>query len=110
MAKNKSGYDLDYEFEYRGIQENYYYDIPFETFMEAVIKYFDNQMVTIDGKDNDVWNALADLDVLDNIFDAMSDWLRERCEKDAYEEYKDYVEWYYDDELASNEYRDEEEQ
>lgn len=98
MAKNESGYDIDYRFNYKGHEENYFYDIPFEKFMEGVVKYFDNQMVTIDGKDNDVWNALADLDVLDNIYDAMEDWFREHCEKDAYEEYKDYIDWYYDDE------------
>ena len=110
MAKNKSGYDVDYKFEYRGMEERYYYDIPFETFVEAIRAYFDSQMVTIDGKDNDVWNVCASLEILDDIYDAMEDWLKERCEKDAYEEYKDYIEWYYEDELAGNEYKDEDEQ
>ena len=103
MSKNKSGYDVSYVFEYRCIQDRYYYDIPFETFMEGLVKYFDNQMITIDGKDNDVWNAFADLEVLDNIYDAMEDWFKERCEKDAYEEFKEYVEWEYEDELNANE-------
>jgi len=97
MAKNKSGYDVDYNFEYKGHEENYLYEIPFETFMEGVVKYFDNQMVTIDGKDNDVWNALVDLDCLDNIFEAMEDWFKEKCQDAAYEEYKDYIEWYYEE-------------
>ena len=112
MAKNRSGYDIDYEFEYKGFQERYYYDIPFEVFMEGVRKYFSDKMVNIDGKDVDIWNALVELEsyVMDNIFDSMEDWFKDRCKDDAYEGYKDYVEWEYEDELASNEYHDEEEQ
>ena len=99
MAKNKSGYDIYFEdFEYKGIKDELFsYDIPYEKFMDGVRAYFDNQFVTIDVKDNDIWNALVDLNVLDDIFEAMKDWFKEHCREDAYEEYKDYVEWYYDE-------------
>lgn len=97
MAKNKSGYDVYYDFEYRGHKEPFDYDIPFETFMKGVVKYFDDNMVTLDGKDTDVWNILYELDCLDEIFDKMEDWFKEHCKEDAYEEYKEYIDWYYDE-------------
>ena len=104
MAKNKSGYSIMYDdFEYKGIKELFDYDIPFDLFMEGVRRYFDNQMVTIDGKDSDVWNVLVELECLDYIFGTMEDWFKEYCKDYAYEEYQDYVEWYYEDELNNEE-------
>lgn len=104
MKKNKSGYDIYYyDFEYKGKNDPFNYEIPYEVFMNGVRTYFDNQMVTIDGKDNDIWNILAELDVLDDIFDTMEDWFKEHCKEDAYEEYKEYIDWYYDDEFNEEE-------
>lgn len=101
MKKNDSGYELYYKDldEYKGHkEETYIYDIPYEVFMEGVRKYFDNQLVNIDGKDNDIWNALVDLECLQNVFDAMEDWFMDRCRKDAIEEYHEYIDTYYDEE------------
>ena len=98
MAKNKSGYYVYIPCEYKGHKEDYCYDIPYEKFMEGVREYFDNQFVTLDGKDNDVWNVLVDLECLDAIFEAMEDWFEEHCKEEAQEEFEDYVELYYDDE------------
>ena len=88
-----------YEFEYKSIKEDFSYEVPFEKQIEAIRKYFDNQLVTLDGTDNDIWNALVDLDCIDTILDTMEDWLYEQCKEMAYEDYQDYVDWYYDDEL-----------
>ena len=105
MAKNKnlSGYDVMYEFDYKGKKETFFYDIPYETFMDGVREYFDNQMVTIDGKDNDIWNILVELECVDTIFDIMEDWFKDYCEEAAYEEYKEYIEWEYEEEFNSEE-------
>ena len=104
MGKNKSGYSILYkDFEHKGYNDPYDYDIPFDIFMDGIRAYFDNQMVTLDGKDTDVWNVLADLGVIDDIYDVMEDWFIEKCRDYAYEEYQDWVEWYYDDELKDEE-------
>lgn len=91
-------YSIYYKFDYLGHNEDYSYEVPFESLMEAVRTYFDNQLVTIDGTDNAVYNALVDLGCLDDIFDAMEDWLYDHCEEDAFEKYKEYIDWYYEDE------------
>lgn len=96
--KNETGYTLDYDdFEYRGYKERYYmYDVPFDDLMAAIREYFDNQLITLDGTDTSVFNALAELECIDNIFDAMEDWLHDRCKEDAYEEFKEWVDYYFD--------------
>jgi len=91
-------YSIYYKFNYNGHEEDYSYEISFDQFMNAIRTYFDNQLITLDGKDNDVYNALLDLDCLDNIFDAMEDWLYDHCKESAYEAYKEYIDWYYEDE------------
>jgi len=95
MRGKETSYSLYYpEFEYKGYKESYFYDVPFDSMMKAIRTYFSNQLIDIDGKDSDVWNALADLECIDNIFDVMEDWLHEYCEKDAYEDFKEYVDYY----------------
>lgn len=96
--KDKTNYNVYYDFSYKGISEDYSYDIPFKSFMDAVRAYFDNQLIVLDGTNNAIWNALSDLEVLDTIFDVMEDWLKDECEEDAYEEFKEYVEYFYGDE------------
>ncbi len=91
-------YSIYYKFNYNGHEEDYDYEVPFEYLIDAIRTYFDNQLITLDGKDNDVYNALLDLDCLDAIFDAMEDWLYDYCKEDAYEKYKEYIDWYYGDE------------
>ncbi len=96
---NKTRFDILYkDFEYKGVKESFFYDIPFDIFMEGVRTYFDNQLITLDGTDNDIWNAFVDLECLDNIYEAMEDWFKDRCRDLAYEEFKEMVE---EEELAS---------
>jgi len=92
--KNKSGYEVLFdEFEYKGHKSHYFYDIPFEVFIEGVRAYFEQQMVTLDGKDTDIWNALSKYpEIFDDVEDEMVDWFKEHCKEDAFEEYKEVVE------------------
>jgi len=94
MKKNKSGFEVLFdEFEYKGHKSHYFYEIPFEKFIEGVRVYFDNQMVTLDGTDNAVWNALVQFpDIFDTVEYEMEDWFKEHCREDAFEEYKEQVE------------------
>ena len=78
-------------------EESWAYELTFEDKMAAIRAYFDNFMVNIDGKDNDVWNVLVDLGVIDDILDSMEDWLIDYCKDEAFDAYKEYVEWYYDE-------------
>ena len=96
--RNETGYTLDYnDFEYRGYKEKYYiYDVPFDALMLAIRTYFDNQLIDLDGTDTSVWNCLAELEVIETIFDAMEDWLKDYCKEDAYEEFKDWVDESFD--------------
>lgn len=104
MAK-KTGYYIDYDFEHKGHEDKYYdYELSFEEVMKGIRKYFDNQIVTLDGTDTAVWNALVVLgdDIIDNILDEVMDYLKEECKDNAYEEYKEYVDWYYDEDDVSD--------
>ena len=87
-----------YKFDYNGHEEDYSYELDFDDLMSAIRKYFDNQLINIDGKDNDVWNALSELECIDTIIDVMEDWLYDHCKEKAFEKYKQYIDWYYDDE------------
>ena len=101
MRKDKTPYSIIYEgFEYNGYQEKYYnYEIPFDALIEGIRTYFDNQLIKLDGTDNAIWNAFIDLDCLDIIVDTMEDWFLDYCKEDAYEEFKEYVEeWVENDE------------
>ena len=97
--KSETPYTLMYEFEYKGHNERFTYDVRFADLMDAIRQYFDNQLVILDGTDTNVYNALSELeDAIDNIFDTMEDWLKEHCKEKAYEDYKEYIDWYYDEE------------
>ena len=97
--KSRSGYSIWYEFEYEGYKEDFSYDIPFEVMCNAIRKYFDDNMVNLDGTDTDIWNTIVTFgsDALDTIFEEEEDWLKEQCENEAFEEFKDYVEYYIKD-------------
>ena len=93
MNNNKTRYEVLYnDFEYKGHKSHYFYYIPFETFIEGVRAWFDQQMITLDGKDNDIWNALVGTDIFDTVEEEMEDWFLEHCKEDAFEEYKEQVE------------------
>lgn len=103
MARNnKSGFGFWYDnFEYKGHVEDYYYDIPFEKFCDAIRNYFNSKFVTIDGTDGDIYRVIYSFsgeDGLENIFEDQEARLKEELLDDAYEEYKDYIEYYYSDE------------
>ncbi len=105
MAK-KTGYYIDFDFEYKGHEEKYYsYELSFEELMKGIRKYFDDQLVNLDGTDTAVWNALVGLGegIVDNIIEAMEEYLKEECKDAAYEEFKEWVDWYYDDDEESDE-------
>ena len=93
MKNNKTNYEVLFDnFEYKGHKSHYFYEIPFDTFINAVRAWFDQQMITLDGKDNDIWNALVSTDLFDTIEYEMKDWFLEHCKEDAFEEYKEKVE------------------
>lgn len=94
MAKDdKTNYEVRFDdFEYKGHKSYYFYYIPFDTFIDGVRAWFDQQMINIDGKDNDIWNALVSTDLFDTVESEMEDWFKEHCKEDAFEEYKEQVE------------------
>lgn len=93
MKDDKTNYEVLFnDFEYKGHKSYYFYEIPFDTFVEAVRVWFDQQMITIDGKDNDIWNALVETNVFDQVERDMESWFLEHCKEDAFEEYKEKVE------------------
>lgn len=101
MKKRETNYSIWYDgLEYKGHKEDFDYSVTFDDLMSAIRKYFDNQLVTLDGTDTSVWNAFIDLgeEVIDVIFDTMEDWLKEQCKEKAQEEFEEYIDWYYDEE------------
>jgi len=95
MARNdKTKYDILYdEFDYKGHKGHYFYDIPFDDFVEGIREYFNQNSVNIDGTDNAIWNSLVGIDdFMDWIVDEMEEWFKDRCKDDAFEEYKEQVE------------------
>lgn len=98
--KNGTGFELTYSFEYKGHKDDsYFFEVPFEKFCDAIRHYFDARLVTLGGIDNAIWNAVVELgdDVLDTIFYDQEEWLKKECEEMAFEEFKDYLEIYNDD-------------
>lgn len=92
---------LYYKFDYKNHNEDYSFDLSkhADILIEGIRKWFDDRLVTLDGTDTAVYNAIAESeDFLDLILDEMEDWYTDRCKDIAFEEYKDYIDWYYDDE------------
>lgn len=94
MKKNRVNMFMEVIFKYG--DEEYREDvyIPFPIFIEAVRKYFDLHLVTLDGTDNAIWNMLVDLDCLDNLEDNedIQEYCKEMYKGTEYEE-EDYEEW-----------------
>ena len=101
--KKETSYDLSYDFEYKGYQEdNWYFPVTFEMLMEGIRQYFYERDVNLDGKDSDVWNALFELggnSLIDDIFDEVEQYLTDTYKDDAYEAFKEEAEYY----LSENE-------
>lgn len=92
---NKSGYEINYSFEYKGYKDDYYfYSIPYSTLCEAIRNYFSQNSVDIDGTNNAIWNSLINLgeDVIESIVNDQQEWLEEKCREQAFEDFKDEVE------------------
>ena len=77
--------------------------IPYPIFIEAVRKFFDQNMVGIDGTDNAIWNLLVDLDCLDKLEDNedIQSYCKELYKGSSYEE-EDYEEWKDEYEMLHN--------
>ena len=104
---NKTKYSVFFQdFEYKGHKSNYLYYLPFEAFIEGVRSWFNDHMINIDGKDNDIWNTLVEFDdVFDEIEFAKAEWFREHYREDAFEEFKEQVEDDIEDEREEAEYQ-----
>lgn len=100
----ESSFKVYYSFEYEGFEDKYWsFEIPMDIFVSGVREYFSKHNIELDGKDSDIWNSFHDIDgALDGIFDQMEDWYEEKCERLAYESFKEYaiseLDYEYDDE------------
>lgn len=96
MKKDRTSIEMVVTFTYPGDEEKYteFVDIPFPIVIEALRKYFDNNLVTLDGTDNAIWNTFVDLHLFDNI--EYNDDFIDICKKlyagSSFEE-EDYEEW-----------------
>lgn len=94
MRSNRIDAMMDVEFEKDGRKDSVSVWIPFDTFMGAVRKYFDARLVTLDGTDSAVWNALVDCDAVGGLMD--NDEILSICADNykgtKYEE-EDYSDW-----------------
>lgn len=84
----------EFEFKNKITEEDvrFEYEVPFETFIEAVKEYFDvHYEVTLDGRDNKIWNMLVDLgemvdeDIIQEFIDNedIQESLREKVKEEA---------------------------
>lgn len=94
MRKNRVNMFMEVTFNYgdESFKEEVY--IPFPIFIEAVRKFFDSRMVTLDGTDNAIWNMLVDLDCLDSLEDNedIQKYCKEFYAGSEFEE-EDYADW-----------------
>lgn len=104
MGKSNTGFEIGYSFAYNGYEDDsYYWEVTDEAFCNAVRSYFDKKGITLDGTDNAIWNAIAFLgdEAMESIFQDQEEWLKEKCRDIAFEDFKDYVDYYIgDDERA----------
>ena len=88
--KGKSNFYVDYKFKYKNEKEEFFsYNVPFDTYVEGIVSYFDANSVTLDGRDKDVYSVLSGLDALKTIEDEayFVDFITEKCREDAFEEF-----------------------
>ena len=88
-----SNYQLFYDFTFEDVHEPYWkFEVPLGIFITAVREYFSRYGVELEGSDEEVWNSLLDIDgALDSIFASMTDWLEDKCEILALDEFKEHV-------------------
>lgn len=89
---------VEFEFKNKITEEDvrFEYEVPFETFIEAVKEYFDfHYEVTLDARDNKIWNMLVDLgemvneDLVQEFIDNedIQESLREKVKEEAEEKF-----------------------
>lgn len=94
MRSNRIDELMDVEFETNGHRESTSVWIPFEIFMSALREYFDRRLVTVDGTDSAVWNAMLGCGALDALLDSdeVIGICRDKYKGTSYEE-EDYADW-----------------
>ena len=107
MKKDRTNVSMDVEFSYPGREDSTETEsvyVPFDILMQAIRKFFDFRLVTLDGTDTNVWNALVDLgfdfDELEDNEDVIN-YCRELYKGSSYEE-EDFEYWKDDYELMNN--------
>ena len=89
---------VEFEFKNKITKEDvrFDYEVPFETFIEAIKEYFDfHYEVTLDARDNKIWNMLVDLgemvneDLVQEFIDNedIQESLREKVKEEAEEKF-----------------------
>ena len=90
----ESGFTVYYDFEYKGFEDKFWdYEVPMAILVAGIREYFSRYNVELDGTDSAIWNSLHDVDgALDEIFETMTEWYEDKCEKLAFEKFKEYAE------------------
>ena len=102
---------VEFEFKNKLTQEDvsFDYEVSLEIFVEAVKEYFDSHYdVTLNGRDNKIWNMLVDLgemvneDLIQEFIDNedIQDSLREKVEEEAKEKFDELCQEEAEDEAA----------
>lgn len=102
---------VEFEFKNKLTQEDvsFEYEVSLEIFVEAIKEYFDSHYdVTLDGRDNKIWNMLVDLgemvneDLVQEFIDNedIQDSLREKVGEEAEEKFDGLCQEEAEDEAA----------
>lgn len=107
MSNDRTNVSMDVEFTYPGedgATEKTSVYVPFPILIEAIRKFFDSNLVKLDGKDNDIWNTLLDLGCdfyeLEDNEDIIA-YCKEQYKGSSYEE-EDFEEWKDEYEMLNN--------
>lgn len=102
-SRNKrSGFYIWYKFKYNDDSSEMYfsYNVPFDDYMKGLRAYFDVYDVELNGTDNHVYQVLDSLGAIENLEgdDYFTEYLTDKCKKDAFEEFKEEYEWEHENE------------
>lgn len=67
--KNRTSTEIEVKLNINGKEQEEFVYVPFPIFIDAIRKMFDSSLITLDGKDNDIWNIFVDLGAIDNFSD-----------------------------------------
>ena len=92
--KYKSGYSIEFDFEYRGYTDKYYeYELSEGELADGIREYFKKYSVNLDGTNSDVISSVGSIpDAINEILYDVNDYLQALCKDDAYEQYKEEIE------------------